>query len=155
MMSRKILNTPIDGNRAQARRQKKGSRGNAPCGVQRRRLWWGLGQRPNCFSCAHSKRTANKGAGSEASLPVTKKPSNTVQVTWEATAEGVQRAIGKPSGSSTRDHHAEVTNSIAKRVSRGSKTLRGCRAEPCRSPEAEPLGSPHKSFHSPVWCLNK
>ena len=111
MMSRKILNTPIDGNRAQARRQKKGSRGNAPCGVQRRRLWWGLGQRPNCFSGAHSKRTANKGAGSEASLPVTKKPCNTVQVTWEATAEGVQRAIGKPSGSCSFYHYNRKVNS--------------------------------------------
>ena len=35
---------------AQAGAPPKGSRGNAPCGVQRRRLWWGLGQRPNCSS---------------------------------------------------------------------------------------------------------
>ena len=40
---------------------------------------------------------------------------------------------------STRTLHGRVTNSIAKRVSRGSKTL----------------ASPHQSFHSPVWCLNK
>ena len=26
------------------------SRFISPCGVQRRRLWWGLGQRPNCFT---------------------------------------------------------------------------------------------------------
>ena len=32
---------------------------------------WGLGQRPNCFSGDHSKGKVNKGAGSEASLPVT------------------------------------------------------------------------------------
>ena len=32
---------------------------------------WGLGQRPNCSSGDHSKGTAHKGAGSEASLPVT------------------------------------------------------------------------------------
>ena len=32
---------------------------------------WGLGQRPNCFSGAQFKETAHKGAGSEASLPVT------------------------------------------------------------------------------------
>ena len=31
------------------------ARGNAPCGVQRRRLWWGLGQRPNYWSGDHSK----------------------------------------------------------------------------------------------------
>ena len=42
----------------------------------------------------------------------------------------------------------DATNSIAKRVSRGSKTLRGCRAEPCRSPEAEPLAPPHKKCDS-------
>ncbi|MDR3929340.1 MAG: hypothetical protein Q3Y27_00550, partial [Clostridia bacterium] len=39
------------------------------------------------------KGNSQQGAGSEASLPVTKKPSNTVQSAWEATAEGVQRAI--------------------------------------------------------------
>ena len=43
----------------------------SPCRVKGQRPLWGLGQRPNCFSGAHSKRTANKGAGSEASLPVT------------------------------------------------------------------------------------
>ena len=69
------------------------------------------GRCPNCFSGVHSKRTANKGAGSEASLPVTKKPSNTVQVTWEATAEGVQRAIGKPSGSYSFYHYNRKVNS--------------------------------------------
>ena len=43
-----------------------------PCGVQRRRLWWGLGQRPNCSTGDHSKgKKTTKGAGSEASLPVT------------------------------------------------------------------------------------
>ena len=31
----------------------------------------GFGQRPNCFSGAQFKETAHKGAGSEASLPVT------------------------------------------------------------------------------------
>ena len=40
-----------------------GSRGGAPL--------WGLGQRPNRFTGDHSKGTTNKGAGSEASLPVT------------------------------------------------------------------------------------
>ncbi len=92
---------------------KKRSRGNAPCGVQRRRLWWGLGQRPNCFS-----------AGSEASLPVTKKPSNTVQVTWEATAEGVQRAIGKPSGSYSFYHYNRKVNSGS---AKSSLTIYYCR----------------------------
>ena len=71
----------------------------------------GFGATPQLFSGAHSKRTANKGAGSEASLPVTKKPSNTVQVTWEATAEGVQRAIGKPSGSYSFYHYNRKVNS--------------------------------------------
>ena len=54
-----------------SRAAKKGSRGNAPCGVQRRRLWWGLGQRPNCSASDQSKRKSQQGAGSEASLPVT------------------------------------------------------------------------------------
>ena len=40
-------------------------------------------------------------------------------------AEGVQRAIGKPSGSSKRKKPESVTNSIAKWVSRGTKSLRG------------------------------
>ena len=40
-----------------------GSRGGAPL--------WGLGQRPNCSKGDHSKGKVNKGAGSEASLPVT------------------------------------------------------------------------------------
>ena len=40
-----------------------GSRGGAPL--------WGLGQRPNRSTGAHSKGITNKGAGSEASLPVT------------------------------------------------------------------------------------
>ena len=39
----------------------------------------------------------------------------------------------------TRKKYESALNSIAKWVSRGSKTLRGCRAAPCRSPEAEPL----------------
>ena len=50
---------------------KNGSRGNAPCRVKGQRPLWGLGQRPNCFSGAQFKETAHKGAGSEASLPVT------------------------------------------------------------------------------------
>ena len=57
------------------------------------------GNAPIVPRALNSKEAANKGAGSEASLPVTKKPCNTVQSAWEATAEGVQRAIGKPSGS--------------------------------------------------------
>ena len=39
-----------------------GSRGGAPL--------WGLGQRPNRSTGDHSKGITNKGAGSEASLPV-------------------------------------------------------------------------------------
>ena len=67
------------------------SRGGASGGA------WG--NAPTVPRPTNSKEEAHKGAGSEASLPVTKKPSNTVQATWEATAEGVQRATGKPSGS--------------------------------------------------------
>ena len=67
-----------------------GSRDSVPCGV-----WGNAPTVPRAFNF---KEAANKGAGSEASLPVTKKSSNIVQVIWEATAEGVQRAIGKPSG---------------------------------------------------------
>ena len=37
----------------------KGVKGKiSPCGVQRRRLWWGLGQRPNCFSDNQFKEKA-------------------------------------------------------------------------------------------------
>ena len=52
----------------------------------------------------------------------------------------------------TRTLYESVTNSIAKRVSRGSKTLRGCRAEPCRSPEAEPLAPPLYTKNSYFPC---
>ena len=45
----------------------------------------------------------------------------------------------KGSLSSTRMYYAEAVNSIAKWVSRGSKTLRGCRAAPCRGGGAAPL----------------
>ena len=61
----------------------------------------------------------------------------------------------------TRKKYESALNSIAKWVSRGSKTLRGCRAAPCRSPEAaplvglgaKPLGSPFtpKSSQSPLF----
>jgi len=91
---------------------KKGSRGDPPCRVKGQRPLWGLGQRPNCFAGDQLCQTrSTKGVGSEASLPVTKKPSNTVQVTWEATAEGVQRAIGKPSGSYSFYHYNRKVNS--------------------------------------------
>ena len=82
-----------------------GSRGGAPCGV------WG--NAPTVPRATSMPNTLNKGAGSEASLPVTKKPSNTVQSAWEATAEGVQRAIGKPSGSMAITSWLEKTTMIA------------------------------------------
>ena len=47
---------------------RKGSRGglrpfsSAPCGVQRRRLWWGLGQRPNCSSSNQFKGNSQQRA---------------------------------------------------------------------------------------------
>ena len=50
---------------------KRGQGAIAPCRVKGQRPLWGLGQRPNCFSGAQFKETAHKGAGSEASLPVT------------------------------------------------------------------------------------
>ena len=84
-------------NSTQSRKGVKGqlplaeSRGSASGGV------WG--NAPTVPRQTYSKEEVNKGAGSEASLPVTKKPCNTAQSAWEATAEGVQRAIGKPSGS--------------------------------------------------------
>ena len=56
----------------------KGSRGglrpfsSAPCGVQRQSLWWGLGQRPNCYTVnptmLNALNPAALAAGSEASL---------------------------------------------------------------------------------------
>ena len=104
------------------------SRGGAPCGV------WG--NAPTVFRALNSKEAANKGAGSEASLPVTLRSRRSApnllylqlphcRAKWvrptsigrrvllsvlvffvaggiasaEANAEGVQRAIGKPSGS--------------------------------------------------------
>ena len=79
------------------------SRGSASGGV------WG--NAPTVPRQTYSKEEVNKGAGSEASLPVTKKPCNTAQSAWEATAEGVQRAIGKPSGSYSFYHYNRKVNS--------------------------------------------
>ena len=45
--------------------------GIPPCRVKGQRPLWGLGQRPNRSTGDHSKGITNKGAGSEASLPVT------------------------------------------------------------------------------------
>ena len=44
---------------------------SAPRRVKGQRPLWGLGQRPNSSTVDHSKGEVNKGAGSEASLPVT------------------------------------------------------------------------------------
>ena len=53
----------------QSRKGVKG--GFPPCRVKGQRPLWGLGQRPNRSTGDHSKGITNKGAGSEASLPVT------------------------------------------------------------------------------------
>ncbi len=45
--------------------------GIPPCRVKGQRPLWVLGQRPNRSTGDHSKGITNKGAGSEASLPVT------------------------------------------------------------------------------------
>ena len=65
------------------------SRGGASGGV------WG--NAPTVPRATSMPSVLNKGAGSEASLPVTKKPSNTVQVTWEATPK---ESRGRPRTSS-------------------------------------------------------
>ena len=69
--------------------------------------------------------------------------------------EGDRKALWSPPQRrnpriNTRKQYERKLNSIAKRVSRGSKTLRGCRAEPCRSPEAEPLASPLENLQIPL-----
>ena len=45
----------------------------------------------------------------------------------------------------TRIQHERALNSIAKRVSRGSKPLRGCRAALCWGQGAKPLGFPQST----------
>ena len=39
---------------------RRGQGAIAPCGVQRQSLWWGLGQRPNCFSSDQFKRNSQQ-----------------------------------------------------------------------------------------------
>ena len=51
----------------------------------------------------------------------------------------------RPSCINTRTRHERALNAIAKRVSRGSKTLRGCRAAPCWGQGAKPLGFPQST----------
>ena len=55
----------------QSRERGQGKGKISPCRVKEQRPLWGLGQRPTVFRALNSKRTAHKGAGSEASLPVT------------------------------------------------------------------------------------
>ena len=63
----------------------KGSRGNAPCGVQRRCLWWGLGQRPNCSTGDQFKGRSQQGRrqrsvpASNFALPQKRPPSCSFQ----------------------------------------------------------------------------
>ena len=67
-------------------------------------------------------------------------------------AEGSREELPWVPPINTRAHYAVALNPIARRVSRGSKTLRGCRAEPCRSPEAEPLAPPLYTKNSYFPC---
>ena len=104
---------------------KKRVKGGSPLQGQGTASLVGFGATPQLFHGEPVMPNAlNKGAGSEASLPVTKKPSNTVQVTWEATAEGVQRAIGKPSGSCSFYHYNRKVNSGS---AKSSLTIYCCR----------------------------
>ena len=58
--------------KARPTQSRKGVKGEIPpCRVKGQRPLWGLGQRPNRSTGDHSKGITNKGAGSEASLPVT------------------------------------------------------------------------------------
>ena len=50
---------------------KRGQGAIAPCRVKGQRPLWGLGQRPNSSTGDQHLNALNKGAGSEASLPVT------------------------------------------------------------------------------------
>ena len=85
---------------------------SAPCRVKGQRPLWGLGQRPNCFADNQFKeKRSSKGAGSEASLPVTLRSrrsapkllySNIYAVSRQmgATEEhGNRRSLRLPSGS--------------------------------------------------------
>ena len=96
----------------------------------------------------------------KASLPVTKKPSNTVQVTWEATAEGVQRAIGKPSGSYSFYHYNRKVNSGSAKSSLTFYCCRGIsrlRARPKGMKTNEVCDRPLETFGCTLpylyWCV--
>ena len=67
----KRINTRAKQGKATNSIARRGQGAIVPCGVQRQRLWWGLGQRPNCWACDHSKGKVKPDtlvAGSEASL---------------------------------------------------------------------------------------
>ncbi len=70
-MQKKSINTRKKQGKATNSIAKRGQGAIAPCGVQRQRLWWGLGQRPNRSSSNLLNGRSKQGAGSEASLPVT------------------------------------------------------------------------------------
>ena len=80
---------------------------SAPCGVQRRHLWWGLGQRPNCSTGDQLCQTrSTKGAGSEASLPVTLRVRRRASQTALSTYSTLSRQMG------ATDQHREKSFSL-------------------------------------------
>ena len=117
---------------------KDGIFSSSPTQIRRRKSWHGR----NEGDTAPSAKSNEKGRFGINTEPPFCAPINTRKKCASALNSIARKGQGSVPWSpsiNTRKKYESALNSIAKWVSRGSKTLRGCRAAPCRSPEAAPL----------------
>ena len=116
-----------------SRDAKNGSRGNAPCRVQGQRPCWGLGQRPNCSEGDQFKGNHhNKGAGSEASLPVTLRVLRRAPKLLYPTSMQCRAKWARPR-SMTSDHSLSCPQAVVSPLRRrrgGNENRRSLRSPP-------------------------
>ncbi len=102
----KRINTRAKQGKATNSIARRGQGAIAPCGVQRRRLWWGLGQRPNRWSCDllqrksqawHLGRRQRSVPAHKLPLPQERNPPSAKKVNYGSVrCEGVKGATAKP-----------------------------------------------------------
>ena len=123
-----------------SRDAKNGSRGNAPCRVQGQRPCWGLGNAPTAPRATNSKEAANKGAGSEASLPVTLRVLRRAPKLLYPTSMQCRARWARPR-SLTSDHSwsfPQAGVSPLRRRPKGSENRRSLRSPPTPLRSAPP-----------------
>ena len=111
----------------------KGSRDEVPCGVQRQRLW----------SLAQERNPASARASSMKVSPTeSRERVKGRSPLWRPEAKPLVAPAGAKPRINTRKQYENVTNSIAKRESRGSKTLWQVQGSALLGLGAKPLVSP-------------